>query len=122
MLRASIVCLFLFAFAAPAQAATRYVSTTGADTAACTVEAPCKSLERGYTVAATGDTVQVAGGTYAAPTVPSGTKAVTFKGDSGVVVRSMVVEAQNVTLDGINVNANNAQVLGVEFGGAGSTF
>ena len=123
MLRASIICAVLFSLAAaPASAATRYVATNGSDAAACSAQEPCKSLQRGYAVAATGDTVEVAAGTYAAQTVPSGTKAVTFKGGTGVIVRSMVVDAQNVTFDGINIDANNQQVLGVQFGGAGSTF
>jgi hypothetical protein len=73
-------------------------------------------------VAGAGDTVEVAAGTYAAQTVPGGTKAVTFKGGTDVIVRSMVVDAQNVTFDGINIDANNQQVLGVQFGGANSTF
>jgi chitodextrinase len=122
VLRASIVCAIFFGLAAPAQAATHYVSASGNDGASCTQAAPCKSLQRGYAVAASGDTVQVAAGTYSAQTVPGGTKAVTFKGVAATIVRSMVVDAQNVTFDSINIDANNAQVLGVQFGGANSTY
>ena len=46
----------------------------------------------------------------------------TFKGVADTIVRSMVVDAQNVTFDSINIDANNAQVLGVQFGGANSTY
>ena len=77
MLRASIIFVVFFCLAAPAQAATRYVSTGGSDTAACTQAAPCKTFERGYATAVAGDTIQVAPGTYPAQNVPSGTKAVT---------------------------------------------
>jgi len=74
MLRASIFCAVLFSLVAtPASAATRYVATNGSDAAACSAQEPCKSLQRGYAVAATGDTVEVAAGTYTAQTVPGGT-------------------------------------------------
>ena len=46
----------------------------------------------------------------------------TFNGGAGVVVRSMVVGAGNATFDGINIDADNAQVLGVQFGGADATY
>jgi hypothetical protein len=55
--RALLTTLALLLFAAPAHAATMYVSTTGSDSAACTAAAPCKSFSRAYQVAAAGDTV-----------------------------------------------------------------
>ena len=72
MLRASIVCAIFFGLAAPAQAATHYVSASGNDGASCNASRPCKSLQRGYAIAAAGDTIQVAAGTYSAQTVPGG--------------------------------------------------
>ena len=57
MLRASIIFAVFFGLAAPAHAATRYVSTTGNDSAACTQAAPCKSFTRAFAVSAAGDTV-----------------------------------------------------------------
>jgi hypothetical protein len=101
-----------FVFATPAQAATRYVSTTGSDTTTCTQTAPCKSLARAYTVSAAGDTVEVAAGSYVSQTVSGGTKAVTFVGGENVIVRNLVVGAANTTFDGINIDAAKAKVLG----------
>ncbi|HET8757041.1 MAG TPA: DUF1565 domain-containing protein, partial [Solirubrobacteraceae bacterium] len=64
--------------AAPAQAATLNVSPNGSDSGSCTSAVPCKSLGRAYAVAASGDVVSVAPGTYPSQTVPSGSKFVTF--------------------------------------------
>jgi hypothetical protein len=122
MLRALMICAAFFALAAPAQAATRYVSAGGSDAAACTQAAPCQSFERGYNTAAAGDTISVAAGTYGSQNVPAGTKAVTFLGGPGVIVRSVVTTAQNAVFDGINIDGNNAQLLGVQFSGANSTW
>ena len=62
----------LFATApATASAATPsvYVATTGSDTGACTQTAPCKSFDRAYRVAKSGQVVEVAAGTYPGQTV-----------------------------------------------------
>ena len=121
MRRAAILIACFFGLAVQAQAATRYVSTTGSDTATCTQTAPCKTFARAYTVATAGDTIEVAAGSYVAQALAANTKAVTFKGGPDVVVSSIVTSAQNVTWDGINVNVGNKQVLGVQFGGANRT-
>ena len=47
-------------------ASTYYLSPTGSDSAACTQAAPCRTLERGQTVASSGDTVRIAPGSYGA--------------------------------------------------------
>jgi hypothetical protein len=73
--------------APPPGSAQVYLSPTGSDTAACTQAAPCRSMTRGYNVASTGNVIQMAAGVYPEQDVPSGTKAVTFKGGAGVVVR-----------------------------------
>ena len=46
-----------------------FVAPTGSDANACTAGAPCASLDRAYRVAKPGDTVELAGGTYASQTV-----------------------------------------------------
>ncbi len=43
---------------------TRFVSPTGDDTGNCTRADPCLTLDRAYAVAALGETVEMAGGTY----------------------------------------------------------
>jgi hypothetical protein len=45
-------------------AASVFVSTAGDDTNACTAVAPCASFQRAYTVADSGDVVEVAAGSY----------------------------------------------------------
>jgi len=49
----------------PSGPASVFVATTGNDANACTQSAPCRSFDRAYRVAHSGDTVEVAGGTYA---------------------------------------------------------
>jgi hypothetical protein len=105
--------------AAPAQAATLNVSTSGSDSASCSASAPCKTFERAYTVAASGDVISVAAGTYPLQTAPSGTKAVTFRGGAGVVVRQIQDDASNVTFDGINVDAGGVNTTNSAFELAG---
>ena len=123
MRRASIALALFFGLAAPAQAKTLSVSPAGSDAAACTDAAPCKSLGRAYAVAAAGDVVQVANGTYPSQTVPSGSKAVTFRGGPGVFTRQVNNDASNVTYDGINVDAGGTKTTGAAFelGGSGVT-
>jgi hypothetical protein len=71
-------------------------------------------------VAAAGDVVSVAAGTYPSQTVPSGSKAVTFRGTSGTILRQMINDASNVTYDSINVDAGGAHTSGAAFELGGS--
>lgn len=59
----------LVAFQASAFAATYYVAPTGSDSAAGTLAAPFKSITKAQSVAASGDTVFLRGGTYSSFTV-----------------------------------------------------
>jgi hypothetical protein len=113
--RASILLALFFGITAQAQASTQYVTPSGSDTAACTSSAPCKSLARAYAVAVSGDVVSVAAGTYPAQTVPGGSKAVTFQGASGTVMRQVFNDASNVTYDSINVDAGGVHTSGAGF-------
>jgi hypothetical protein len=117
--RASILLALFFGITAQAQASTQYVSPAGSDTASCTTSAPCKSLDRAYAVASGGDVISVAAGTYPSQSLPAGTKAVTFKGTSGTVVRQLLNDASNVTFDSINVDAAGQHPTGAasEIGG-----
>ncbi len=93
-------------FCAPAaQAATRQISPGGADAGDC-IAAPCGSFAYVYGQAAAGDTVTVNAGVFGPQRVPSGTKAVTFKGVAGNKVRQLHVFASNTTYDGIDIDAN----------------
>jgi hypothetical protein len=103
---------------APSTPANVFVSAAGSDAGACTATAPCRSLSRAYSVAKAGDVVEVTAGTYDAQAVPSGTKAVTFRGAAGAKLRELDNSADNVTFDGIEVDANFAAVSGFENQGA----
>jgi hypothetical protein len=99
------------------------VATNGSDGAACTSTAPCQTLGRAYTVAQSGKVIEVRAGTYPGQTVPSGTKAVTFRGVPGAKVRTLDNHAANVTFDGIEVDAAFAQTAALEnHGASGVTF
>ena len=103
-----------------APAASLYLSPSGSDTAACTQAAPCRSFERAYAVAASGDTVSVASGVYPAQFFAGGTgssqgggsKALTFKGQPGNAVRQIHFRSPNLIFDGINVDAQMAMLGG----------
>ena len=105
--------------APPPGSAQVFLSPTGSDTAGCTSAAPCKSFARAYAVAQSGNTVSVAAGVYTDQNVPAGTKTVTFKGGPGVMLRQMSSDADNVTYDGVNVDANAQHPAGAAFGISG---
>ena len=111
MRRAVFLALF-FGLAGQAEAATLHVSPSGSDSAACSSAAPCASFTRAYNAAAAGDVIQVANGTYSRQDVPSGSKAVTFRGGPGVTVRQLWNKASYVTYDGINVDAGGVKSSG----------
>jgi hypothetical protein len=100
--------------ASSAAAATRQVAPAGADTGDC-IGAPCASFGYAYGRAASGDEIVVAGGSYGVQRVPRGSKSVTFRGATGVVLRQMVNDASNVVYDGINVDANGRKTDGAAF-------
>ena len=69
-------------------------------------------------MAAAGSVVSVAAGVYPAQTVPSGSKAVTFRGVAGAKLRELDNHGANVTFDGLEVDGNFAQNAGFENHGA----
>ena len=98
--------------------ASLFVAPTGSDANGCSRAAPCASLGAAYASAAEGDVVDVAEGTYRPQVVPRGTKQVTFRGRAGVRLRELDNFADNVTFDGIEVDAQFAKVAGFENRGA----
>lgn len=106
MPRCLLPTLFAALFAAPsADAATRYVSPSGSDSASCTSGAPCRSLNRGYQVARPGDVVQVAGGSYSGQRIVASSK-----GAPRVTIRP-APGARPVLAD-LEVAASHLNVLG----------
>jgi hypothetical protein len=68
----AFIAALLVAPAAPASAtgAARFVAPTRSDSGSCTRSAPCGSLQRAYRLAAPGQTVKLAGGTYSDTSLP----------------------------------------------------
>ena len=107
-----------------AAAATRYLSPSGNDSAACTASAPCKTFDRGYRVAAAGDTVEMAGGSYGGQSIPAvagrAAPAVQFRPATGATVTlgDLSIRGSHVTVSGVrpsyvNVDAGSTQATGV---------
>src|SRR5690348_15681846 len=92
----SIAIVAALSIPAAAQAATFRVATNGSDSAACTSAAPCATFQRAYQVAKAGDTVEVAGGTYAGQNIDTTPKS------SGPAVVFQPVSGQSVTVGSID--------------------
>lgn len=118
MVAVGVVVAGLMPTPTPAAATVRHVSAGGADSAVCSQASPCATLARAYATAVAGDVVHVAAGLYPAQRVPAGTKAVTFRGAAGARLRELDNFADNVTFDGIEVDAQFAKVSGFENHGA----
>ena len=108
--RRSLLCalvLVLLWGAGVADAATRYVSPSGSDGAACSALAPCRSFDYAYRQAAPGDLVEVAGGTYGSQTVPA-------LGRTGPVIEFRPALGASVVLGGLQVRADFVTMRGRE--------
>ena len=73
--------------------------------------AACQSLSAAYSAAqatSSGDTVRIKAGTYSAQTIPSGTKTLSFIGESKANVKfpSLTVQGSNVTVDSFSANTS----------------
>ena len=114
--------LLIVAPAAPA--ATRLVAPSGADGGDC-LAAPCASFRYAYGQAAAGDVITVAAGSYGPQQVPQGSKSVTFLGLPGNKIRQVVSDADNVTFDGLDLDAGGTTTTYAVFetgGASGVTF
>ncbi len=103
--------------AAAAHATTYYVATTGSDSNACSATAKCLSLSRAYSVAAGGDTIEVAGGSYKAQSIPKrslGTSVVTFRPAAGetVTLAGLSITASYVEIDDITLSSTGGLTIG----------
>lgn len=91
--------------------------------------AACGSFLAAYAAAQSGDTVGVTGSLgdqfFAGDwrgSQPSGTKTLTFRGQTGNKVRQLVFGSPNLTFDGINVDAGGAKTSGAAFENGGDRF
>jgi chitodextrinase len=89
-----------------------FLSPSGSDANPCTQAAPCRSLERGLTVATAGAVVELAGGTYSGgQVVPDVSRA----GAARIVVRP-APGAQVTFAEGLSVRGDHVEVTGVTVG------
>jgi hypothetical protein len=119
-----VVCAAVLVPASAAPAAVRLVAPAGSDSGNC-LAVPCASLRYAYGQAAAGDVVTIAPGSYGDQEVPAGNKPVTFQGLSGNKIRQIVNDADNVTFDGLDLDAGGTKTTGavLETGGnSGITF
>jgi hypothetical protein len=87
----------------------------------------CASFAAAYTAAGSGDTVGVKAGTYppqlfaggAGASQAAGTKTLTFRGETGTVVRQIHSGSSNLTFDGIDLDAGGAKTTGAVFENGG---
>ncbi len=101
----------------PSGSADLFLSPTGSDTAACSSSARCKSLNRAYQVAAPGDVVELAAGSYGSQIIQRDTgltsaEDVLFRPAAGAAVTlgSVTVYGSHVTLQGMSATDLNARV------------
>src|SRR4051794_30467066 len=75
--------------------------------AAATLDVPGQygSIEAAYNAAAAGDTIRIGPGVLGPQHVPYGTKPVAVAGEPGSRIRKLDNYADNVTFDGIDVDA-----------------
>jgi hypothetical protein len=108
-----IVAALLLGLAAPgsALAGIRYVAPSGSDSATCSRSAPCGSLKRAYRLATPGQTIELAGGTYADTSLPldstkRAAKDVVFAAAAGARPRfsaALHIGARHVELRGLEL-------------------
>ncbi len=103
--------------APPTGSADLFLATGGSDSAACSAAAPCKTLNRAYQVAAPGDIVQLAAGSYGNQTIERDTgltssEDVVFRPAAGasVTLGSVTVYGSHVTLQGMQATDLTARV------------
>jgi hypothetical protein len=98
-------------------AADLFLAVAGSDSAACSASAPCKTLNRAYQVAAPGDVVQLAAGSYGDQTIErdaglTSAEDVVFRPAAGAAVTlgTVTIHGSHVTLQGMKATDLNARV------------
>jgi hypothetical protein len=109
-----VIVSVLLGLAAPSSAVAgiRYVAPSGSESATCTRSAPCGSLNRAYRLASPGQTIEIAGGTYADTSLPldstkTAAKDVVFAAAAGARPRfsaALHIGARHVELRGMQLS------------------
>jgi chitodextrinase len=120
----------------PPDAANLWIDTNGGS---CTRQASagsysdaqaCTSFAAAYGAASSGDVIRVRAGSYGAQffaggvgsSQPRGTKALTFVGEPGNVVRQIHFGSSGLVFDGLRIDAGGAKTSGAAFENSGSSF
>ncbi len=84
---------------------------------AATLNVPAEhaSLEAAYHAAGDGDTIELAAGVYGPQEIPPGTKTVTVHGAPGNKLRQLINHADNITFDGLDIDAGMTTPNGAAF-------
>lgn len=95
-----------------------FITPTGSDAGptACAAVAPCKTTLKAYQAAPPDSVIQVGTGTYPDQEIPVGTKTETFVGQPNANLHHLSVAADNITLDGVNLDGkfDKIQTLSLE--------
>ncbi len=122
--RALAIALFLTC-AASARAADYYVSTTGSDANAGSINSPFASLVKAQAAAASGDTVYIRGGTYTNFAAPAASDATYNYGlnfsKSNITYQAYAGDSRPV-LDFSALTPTTLRVCAIEVTGSGNTF
>lgn len=103
----------------PVAAQTRFVATTGTDAGACTnAGSPCRTIQFAHTQAASGDTIQIAAGTYSE--APRITKSVTLNG-AGAASTLIAPQLANQLPGPAPTPANSSVILDISGAGINVT-
>jgi hypothetical protein len=108
----------LLLLGAEAQAAVRFVATTGLNTNPCTRTQPCRTLQKGHDVAAAGDEVQVLDSGEFGPDLTI-TKSITI---SAVGVSATIFHAPNTAAVTVNAPDGSVVLRGLVINGGGTGF
>jgi hypothetical protein len=102
---------------APTGSPDLFLASGGSDSAACSAAAPCKTLDRAYQVASSGDIVELAAGSYGSQTIQRDTgltssEDVVFRPapSAAVTLGTVTVYGSHVTLEGMTAADLNARV------------
>jgi hypothetical protein len=77
-------------------------------------------MQRAYNLAPSGSIIEIRAGNYGSQTVPGGNKTITFRGVAGNKIRQLMSDADNITFDGLDLDAGGGTTTGAVFehGGA----
>lgn len=116
---AAVSAMVMAVLAGPVAAQTRFVATTGTDAGACTNSgAPCRTIQFAHTQAASGDTIQIAAGTYSE--APRITKSVTLNG-AGAASTFIAPQLANQLPGPAPTPANSSVILDINGAGINVT-